>query len=87
MALPFSMRRICFQEVRMQHIVCGKYSAEIFPIYREWAGKPLYRVAVYDQGELIYEHLEGDPTEAARVAEACIDWQLKQSQSCSQKAA
>jgi hypothetical protein len=61
----------------MQHIICGSYSAEIFPIYREWAGKPLYRVAVYEQGELIYENLECDPAEASRVAEACIDWQLQ----------
>jgi len=61
----------------MQHIICGNYSAEIFPIYRNWVVQPLYRVAVYNQGDLIYENLEGDPSEAVRVAEACIDWQLR----------
>ena len=61
----------------MQHIICGNYSAEIFPIYRSWVAHPLYRVAVYNQGDLIYENLEGDPSEAVRVAEACIDWQLR----------
>jgi hypothetical protein len=61
----------------MQHIIYGNYSAEIFPIYREWAGKPLYRVAVYEHGELIYENLEGDLAEASRVVKACVDWQLE----------
>jgi hypothetical protein len=51
----------------MQHIICGNYSAEIFPIYRNWVAQPLYRVAVYNQGDLIYENLEGDPSEAVRV--------------------
>jgi hypothetical protein len=44
----------------MQQIICGDYSAEIFPIHRQWAAGPLYRVAVYERGELIYENLEGD---------------------------
>jgi hypothetical protein len=65
------------REVLMQQIVCGDYSAEISPIYRNWTGQALYRVAVYKHEDLIYENLEGDPCEAVRVAEACIDWHLR----------
>lgn len=62
----------------MQQLIFGEYSAEIFPIHRKWTGHALYRVVVYKHGDLIYENLEADPSEAMRVAEACIDWQLRQ---------
>jgi len=41
-AAPFNSEiPLLREEILMQHIVCGDYSAEIFPIYRNWVGQAL----------------------------------------------